>query len=48
MPVSKSFLEIGTGAGNVLIEAVLSGKCVGSVMGSDINKVAIENAEINA
>jgi methylase of polypeptide subunit release factors len=27
---------------------VLSGKCLGSVMGSDINKLAIENAEINA
>jgi methylase of polypeptide subunit release factors len=44
MPTCSSFLEIGTGAGNVLIEAILSGKVKDIAMGTDINKIAIDNA----
>ena len=46
MPKVHSFLEVGTGAGNVLIEALLQGKCEVGV-GSDISTPAIENAKKN-
>jgi hypothetical protein len=37
MPKVEAFLEIGTGAGNVLAEALLSGRCKRAV-GSDISQ----------
>jgi len=46
MPKVNSFLEVGTGAGNVLIEALLQGKCESGV-GSDISVPGIENAKKN-
>lgn len=46
MPEVETFLEIGTGAGNVLAEALISGKCKWAV-GSDISQEAIENAKVN-
>ena len=46
MPKVHSFLEVGTGAGNVLIEALLQGKCDVGV-GSDISVPGIANAKKN-
>lgn len=46
MPVIESFLEIGAGAGNVLIEVALTNKCK-RLMGTDINEVAIDNFKLN-
>ncbi len=43
MPKVGSFLELGTGAGNILLEALIQKKC-DSGTGSDINPIAIENA----
>ncbi len=46
MPSVDYFLEIGTGAGNVLVEALLQKKCKRG-FGSDISVPAIENAKLN-
>jgi methylase of polypeptide subunit release factors len=46
MPHVASLLEIGTGAGNVLAEALLLKKCEWGV-GSDITPEAVENAALN-
>lgn len=37
MPKVETFLEVGTGAGNVLVEVVLNGKCKRAV-GLDISQ----------
>lgn len=46
MPKVETFLEVGTGAGNVLVEVLLNGKCKRAV-GLDISQQAIDNAKVN-
>jgi methylase of polypeptide subunit release factors len=46
MPTVHSFLEVGTGMGHVLIEALLQKKAA-TGMGTDISPAAVENARLN-